>query len=475
MWWPYAIAAVAFVVSVVAALHVVTRKRDVRAAIGWVGLIFLVPGVGALLYAMFGLNRIQRRASQLHRARRRLLLSTPQAISIARTGTASGVHPELESVARLGEQLSGRPLLTGNRIEPLYNGDQAYPAMIAAIDGARRTIALSSYIFADDAAGRPFVNALAAATKRGVEVRVLVDGFGVRYTWPPVHKALRVAGVPVQLFLPRVHQAGLAFFNLRNHRKILTVDGAVGFTGGMNIQARNVHASNPPRPVRDVHFRIEGPLVGQMQEAFAEDWQFATKEVLDGPGWFPTLHDVGTTTARVIADGPDGNLEILRMVILGALTSARHSVRIVTPYFLPDPAMVAALAVTALRGVKVEIVLPARVNIPVVQWAAMAQLWQVLRPGCHVYLSPLPFDHAKLMVIDRRWSLFGSTNWDPRSLRLNFELDVESYCSVCAARIDDQISERIMESRRLTLAEADGRSFPIKVRDGVARLFSPYL
>jgi cardiolipin synthase len=475
LWWPYAVAAVAFGVSVVATLHVVTRKRDVRAAIGWVGLIWLVPGVGALLYAMFGLNRIQRRANQLHRTRRRLLLSTPQAISIARTGTASGVHPELESMARLGEQLSGRPLLTGNRIEPLFNGDHAYPAMLAAIDGAKRTVALSSYIFGNDAAGRPFVDALAAATKRGVDVRVLVDGFGARYTWPPVHKALRAAGVPVQLFLPRIHQAGLAFFNLRNHRKVLTVDGTVGFTGGMNIQARNIHATQPPRAVRDVHFRIEGPLVGQMQEAFAEDWLFATKEVLDGPGWFPTLHDVGSTTARVISDGPDGDLEILRMVILGALTSARHSVRIVTPYFLPDPAMVAALSVAALRGVRVEIVLPSKVNIPVVQWAAMAQLWQVLRPGCHVYLSPLPFDHSKLMVIDRRWSLFGSTNWDPRSLRLNFELDVESYCSECAARIDDHITSRIAESRRLTLAEADARSFPIKVRDGVARLLSPYL
>ncbi len=474
-WWPYAFGAFVVALSVAATAHVVTRKRDVRAAIGWVGLIWLVPGVGTLLYAVFGLNRIQRRANQLHRARRRLLLSTPQALSIAREGTVSAVHADLQPMARLGEQLSGRPLLTGNRIDPLHNGDEAYPAMLAAIAAARKSIALSSYIFGDDAAGRPFVAALAAAVQRGVEVRVLVDGFGARYTYPPVHKALRRAGVPVALFLPRVHQAGLAFFNLRNHRKILTVDGRVAFTGGMNIQARNIHADHPPRRVRDIHFRIEGPLVGQVQESFAEDWQFTTREVLDGPQWFPTLPEVGSTTARVISDGPDGDLEILRTVILGALAQARQSVRIVTPYFLPDQGMVAALGVAALRGVRVEIVLPSRVNIPVVQWAASAQLWQVLRPGCRVYLSPAPFDHSKLMVIDRRWALFGSTNWDPRSLRLNFELDVETYCTSCAATLDDHIMARIAESRRYTLEDADARAFPVKVRDGLARLLSPYL
>ena len=474
-WWPYAVGALIGALSVVASLHVVLRKRDVRAAIGWVGLIWLVPGIGALLYAIFGLNRIQRRATLLNRERRRLLLSTPAAMSIARTGTASSVAPELTALARLGEQLSGRPLLTGNRIRVLHNGDEAYPAMLAAIASATKTVALSSYIFGDDAAGRPIVAALSDAARRGVEVRVLVDGFGARYTWPPVHLALRRAGVHTQLFLPRVHQAGLAFFNLRNHRKILTVDGRVAFTGGMNIQARNVHAANPPRMVRDMHFQIEGPLVGQVQEAFAEDWAFTTREVLDGPGWFPSLVPAGATTARVITDGPDGDLEILHTVLQGALSIARESVRIVTPYFLPDPSLISALGVAALRGVRVDIVLPEHANVPVARWAANAQLWQVLRPGCRVFLSPLPFDHAKLMVVDGRWALIGSTNWDPRSLRLNFELDVEIYCTECATAFDVIVDERIARSRQVTLAEMDARPLPIKVRDGIARLLSPYL
>jgi len=474
-WWPYAAGALVAAVSLLASAHVIVRKRDVRAAIGWVGLIWLVPGLGAFLYALLGLNRIRRRASQLHRDRRRLALSTPGALRIARPGTSTSVAVELLPQARLGEIVSGRPLLTRNRVELLENGDQAYPAMLAAICEAKHSVALASFIFGDDAAGRPFVEALAAARARGVEVRVLIDGVGVRYTWPPVHRALRRAAVRAELFLPRFSQAGLAFFNLRNHRKMLTVDGRIAFAGGMNIQARNIHADQPPRMVRDTHFRIDGPLVGQVQEAFAEDWAFATGEVLDGPLWFPELADAGDTTARVITDGPDGDLDVLRTLLLGAISGARETVRVVTPYFLPDQGMIAALSVAALRGVRVEIVLPSRVNIPVVQWAAAAQLWQVLRPGCRVFLTPLPFDHSKIMVVDGRWALFGSTNWDPRSLRLNFELDIESYCSELAARFDAQVDARIASARELTLAEMDSRPLPIKLRDGMARLLSPYL
>lgn len=474
-WWPYALGAAIVAMNLAASLHVIIRKRDVRSATGWAGLIWLVPIGGAILYAALGLNRIRRRATELQRERRRLPLSTPSATAIARIGTESTVTPAMKPLARLAEQLSGRPLLTGNSVRVLNNGDETYPEMLDAIDGARRSIALATYIFGADKAGRAFIDALARAAKRGVQVRVLVDGFGVRYTWPPVHRILKRAGVRTELFLPRIREAGFAFFNLRNHRKVLTVDGKIAFTGGTNIQARNIHSDNPPRMVRDTHFRLEGPIVGQLQEAFAEDWAFTTREILEGHEWYPSLIPTGNTTARVFTDGPDGDLEILRTVLMGALASARESVRIVTPYFLPDQAMIAALSVTALRGVKVDIVLPSRVNIPVVQWAATAQLWQVLRPGCKVHLTPLPFEHTKLMVVDREWVLFGSSNWDPRSLRLNFELDVECHDPLLASRLDDDIVARINAAQKLTLADVDGRPFPVKVRDGLARLMSPYL
>lgn len=474
-WWPYAVGIVVLAFNLAATGHVLLQKRDVRAASAWVGLIWFVPVVGAVLFAALGLNRIRRRASELQRERRRIPLSTPSDTMIARVGTEVTVSPSLKALARLGEAVSGRPLLTGNSVRALHNGDEAYPEMIAAIDAARQTVALASYIFGDDKAGKPFVAALAAAVKRGVQVRVLIDGFGTRYTWPPVERALRAAGVHTALFLPGIRDAGLGFFNLRSHRKVLTVDGRVAFTGGLNIQARNIHADDPPRMVRDLHFRLEGPIVGQLQEVFAEDWAFTTREILDGPGWFPTLLAVGESTARAYTDGPDGDLEILRTVLLAAIAGARESVRIVTPYFLPDQGLISALHVAALRGVQVDIVLPSKVNIPLVQWAATAQLWQVLRPGCRVYETPMPFDHTKLLVVDREWVLFGSSNWDPRSLRLNFELDVECHDPRLAAEMDDLVISKMASGRRVTLEEVDGRPLSLKLGHALARLLSPYL
>lgn len=474
-WWPYAVGAIIALAAILASAHVILRKRDVRAAIGWVGLIWLVPGIGALLYATFGMNRIRRRATVLHRDRRRLALATPSATSIARVETERTVSESMAPLARLAEQMSGRPLLTGNVVTPLHNGDEAYPAMIAAIDSAEHSVALCAYIFGDDKAGRPIIDALARATKRGVQVRVLVDGVGARYTWPPVHKVMRKAGIRAELFLPKIREAGLAFFNLRNHRKVLTVDGRVAFTGGLNIQARNIHADEPPYMVRDLHFQLEGPIVGQVQDVFAEDWMFATREMLDGPDWYPTLAHKGESTARCFTDGPDGDIEIMRTVLMGALASARESVRIITPYFLPETPMIAALKVAALRGVRVDIILPEHVNIPLVQWAATAQLWQVLRPGCRVYVTPKPFDHTKLMVVDRKWTLFGSSNWDPRSLRLNFELDVECHDPLLAEQMDALAQQKIDSGREVTLEEVDGRSLMLKLGHGVVRLMAPYL
>lgn len=473
--WALALGVLIGVADVVASVHVLTRKRDVRAAIGWIGLIWLVPGVGSFLYALLGLNRIRRRASALHRLRPRAASPLADASHGERRDPCDDVAPSFVPLARLAARVSGRPLLAGNRVTALRDGDEAYPAMLAAIEGARRSIALSTYIFGLDRVGRAFVDALARAVRRGVAVRVLVDGVGVRYTWPPVHRALREAGIENALFLPRVRDAGLAFFNLRNHRKLLSIDGRTAFTGGLNIQARNVIAARPARPIRDLHFALEGPIVAQVQDVFAADWAFTTGEALDGEAWFPAPSAAGDTTMRLLASGPDGEIEIVRTLMLGALAAAQESVRIVTPYFLPDAATISALAVAALRGVQVDVVIPERGNIPLVQWASAAQLWQVLEPGCRVHLSPPPFDHTKLMVVDRAWSLFGSSNWDPRSLRLNFELDLACHDRALATRLDALVEERIGHARSVSLSELDARPLPIRVRDGAARLLSPYL
>jgi cardiolipin synthase len=471
--WQGWLALVVFMVDVAASVHVVLHKRDSRSAIGWVGLIWLTPGIGAVLYALLGMNRIRRTALVMQRDRQRFVSATHAS---TQPEWLTGVSDRrFQGLARLAQRVSGRPLVGGNAAQPLASGDEAYPAMLAAIDGARASVSLYSYIFNDDAEGRRFVDALARAVQRGVQVRVLIDDVGVRYSFPPVHWRLARAGVRVALFLPILSGRGVAFLNLRTHRKVMIVDGRVAFAGGMNIAAANVHAHAGMKAIRDTHFRIEGPVVRQLQDAFAEDWAFTTREILEGPRWFPDVENRGPVSARVITNGPDSDFEVLRNVLLGALSSARESVRIVTPYFVPDAQTIAALGVCALRGVNVDIVLPSRGNIRLAEWASRAIVWQVMQPGCRVHLSPPPFDHTKLFVVDRTWALFGTTNWDTRSLRLNFELDVECYDRDLAGRLDDIAASRIAVSREYTLRDADGRPFLSRVRDGVARLFSPYL
>lgn len=473
-WQPW-VALFVVLVDIAVSLHVVLHKRDTRAAISWVGLIWLAPIAGVLLYGLFGLNRIRRQATDIQRARR--LVVSHAAAPGAPDWLLATSRPRLAGLARLSERLSNRELLGGNSIAPLQNGDQAYPEMLAAIDSATTSVALCSYIFSHDAAGTQFVAALSRAVQRGVQVRVLIDDVGARYTWPPVRRALKRAGVRVAHFLPMLSRRGIAFFNLRTHRKALIVDATLAFAGGMNIQAPNVWQGPgaAARRIRDVHFRIRGPVVQQLVDAFAEDWAYVTGEVLDGPAWVTPLENRGTIAARVLASGPDRDFEIVRNVLLGAVSSARESVSIVTPYFLPDAPMIAALSVAALRGVRVDIVLPEFGNIRVADWASRAQLWQLLKPGCRVHLTPAPFDHAKLLVIDRGWTLLGTTNWDPRSLRLNFELDVECYDERFANTVQALVDERIASSKPFTLADADGRPFVTRVRDGIARLGSPYL
>lgn len=463
--------------ALIASGHAVLHKRDVSAAAGWVAVIWLTPVAGPILYLLLGINRIRRRAGELRRQTLHLRATTMEMQS-RHVGLVSALPEEsshLDALARLVDRVTRTPLAVGNAVEPLVNGDEAYPSMLRAIDNAERTIALGTYIFDNDVSGRSFADALGRAVERGVEVRVLIDSVGARYSWPPIMKLLMRQQVPVARFLHSVWPWRMPYVNLRNHRKFLIVDGRIGYTGGMNIRAGHVMAAKTRSPIQDVHFRIAGPVVTHLMHVFAEDWLFTTRELLTGEAWFPTIGPEGPVVARGIPDGPDHDFDKLRWAILGALARARHRVRIVTPYFLPDTTLVTSLNLAALRGVAVDVVLPDKNNLPYVKWACQAQLWQILSRDCRVFYSPPPFDHTKLLVVDGAWALIGSANWDPRSLRLNFEFNVELYDAVLGGRLDAIVDEKIAAAREITLADVDGRPFPVKLRDGVARLFSPYL
>lgn len=475
--WPWLLGAINVCLAVAATVHVVLRKRDTRASIGWVGLVWLTPMLGTVLYFCFGINRIQRRALSL-KVRQAWLHQADVVLTADEAGSREQIvarEPQLVGLATLVQSLTDRPLLPGNRVEPLINGDEAYPAMLEAIDSAEQSVSLLSYIFDCDRAGNAFCDALQRAQQRGVEVRVLIDDVGSQYSRPRSIKQLQALGVNAAAFLPTRVPRLFAYANLRNHRKIMVVDGKLGFTGGTNIREGHWLGLQPRTPVQCVHFRVEGPVVQQLQEVFALDWAFATDESLHGRRWFPDLEKAGNVWARGIPDGPDEDLNKLTHAMLGALATARRSVRIVTPYFLPDLPLVHMLAVTAMRGVDVRIVIPAKNNIPVVKWAGASLYAAMLEKGCRIFESAPPFDHTKLLVIDGIWSLIGSSNWDARSLRLNFEFNLECYDAELVGHLDELIDEKLAVAKELSLEQLEARKPWIKLRDGLAALTTPYL
>ncbi|WP_414652393.1 phospholipase D-like domain-containing protein [Geomonas sp.] len=450
--------------------HALINKRDPRSALGWIVTCLAVPLLGPFFYWVMGVNRIYSRARRWHRKgrpapnhppRQRIEISPPLPVELS----------YLNELRSLSDRVVSRDLRPANALFPLENGEEAYPSMLAAIEAATSSVHLSTYIFDGDDTGRRFVQALSLAADRGVEVRVIVDSLGEKYSRPTARELLKGTAVQFRRFLP-LRPGG--YLNLRNHRKILVVDGKVGFTGGMNIGGRHMITGRPP-VVKDLHFRVTGPVVADLQRTFLDDWWFITGAQLPGQRYFPPLPPAGNALVRAVSDGPDKSFRKLNWIILGAVSCARKRVTIVTPYFIPDRPIISALITAALRGVEIVLVLPDVNNLPFVHWASRSYLWELLQYRVRVFAQPAPFVHTKFMVVDWSWSLIGSANLDPRSLRLNFEFGLEVYDLAFARVLEDRCAIALASSREITLAEVDGRSLPVKLRDGAAKLFSPYL
>lgn len=475
--WPHIAVVLTLFISIVTSGYVILYKRDSRSAVIWVAFIWLAPLLGSIAYLAFGVNRVRLRARAL-RGRSAWYHPVPPTIECAPEHGGEALSGELSHLRPLAEfigKVVEKSLVPGNRLRILINGDEAYPDMLEAIRSAKSSISFCTYIFDRDAWGLKFADALGRAVARGVTVRVLIDDAGARYSWPSIVRQLRDLDVRTVRFLPTFAPWRLMTMNLRNHRKILIVDGQMGFTGGMNIRQGHVLGEPSPRHVQDLQFRVEGPVVGQLQEVFADDWYFCTRERLEGPIWFPPLQRVGTVFARALEAGPDKNFEKLRWAIQGAIACAEKSIQIVTPYFIPDQSLISALNVAAMRGVTIDIILPSHNNLPYVDWASRSMWWQVLERGCRIWLTPPPFDHSKLLLVDGHWAMIGSANWDPRSLRLNFELNLECYGREFAEKVGEIISAKLKGAKNVSLQDMDSRSIPIRLRDGLARLLSPYL
>ena len=453
--------------AVTVSIDVLLKKSDVRSALGWIGAVWLAPIFGSLLYYLFGINRVTRRALKLGRL--------DDALARLPGPTAPEAAPNIALLSEVSRQISQSPLTGGNALTILEGGDQAYPEMLAAITGAKQCIAMSSYIFRNDAAGQEFADALVAAARRGVSVRVLLDSVGIGYLYPRIFYRLKRDGVVAARFLHTWLPWRMPFLNMRNHRKLLVVDGSIAFLGGINIGVENCAHLMRKRQVRDVHFRVEGPAACVVMDAFARDWTFSTDENLDDDRWWPKLESRGKVFARGLRSGPDADIYKLELLLGAAITLAQKRIRIVTPYFLPDSRLQFAIAQAGLRGVAVEILLPERSDQRVMDWAMRGHLRFFRHIRASIISTPPPFDHTKLCTVDGQWSLIGSSNWDARSFRLNFEFDLEILDQELTARLDAMIDERIAKGKKLTPDMLAAEPVWKRLRNAAARLLMPYL
>ncbi len=461
--------------SLITSLHVILFKENEHTSLAWIGLVIFSPVIGSLFYWLFGINRIKRLAQKEHpKMLREDFRSQEKTINFHQ------LPENWHSAIIASYTIHPVNYVADNSIEPLINGDTAYPAMIESIDNAKHSIILSSYIFDYDSLGQRFVSALAQAHQRGVVVHVLLDGVGIGYSGYKSNRALKKRGIKTARFLPAISLTSTRFINLRNHRKILCVDNTEAYIGGMNVSKSNL-VTSAEHPIDDVHFKVMGPVIDQISQVFIEDWFFATNELIQFPFYDPNTPKKSVNTsnnsviARVIQNGPDEYHNRIRWTLVNALVCAQKSVKIMTPYFIPDQTLMTSLHTVSLRGVSVEIIIPEHSNIPFIDWVMEANFSKIIEHGIQIYKNTRPFDHSKIVIIDDLWSFIGSTNWDARSLEFNFEINLECFDYSLNAELAELFILKKQNVTPVIKSELDNLPTYKKIRNNLFRLFSPYL
>jgi len=371
--------------------------------------------------------------------------------------------------------LLGPPLVGGNKIQTLLNGDQIFPSMLSAIRGANTTITFETYIYWSGSIGRDFAEALAERARAGVQVHVLLDWFGSLKMDENLLKDMEQSGIQVKRF-HRPHWSKLQHLNNRTHRRLLIVDGRIGFTGGVGIadewrgQARN------PDEWRDSHFRVDGPVVAQMQSVFLDNWMRATGQVLHGEAYFPALQPAGKLTAQMFSSSPSGGSESMHLMYMLSITAARESIDLASSYFVPDEMTIATLIDAAERGVKVRIITPnTLIDTEIVRKASRGSWGPMLAAGIEIAEYQPTMFHVKSLVIDGRFSSVGSTNFDNRSFRLNDEANLNVLNPDFGREQQRIFNDDWAKARKVTLAEWQARPWTDRFLEWLAGLLESQL
>jgi cardiolipin synthase len=456
---------------------ILSIKKDSTSAMAWCLFVFFLPILGPFFFFIFGYQHVYRPLMRKRRHRRHYESSR----STGRSGDHAIVQPTPDAgdnvgvIGRLAQRCGAFPVGFGNAVDIFSEGEDTLNAMLEAIRSAQHHIHLETFILQPDDAGRAMMDVLVERARAGIQVRLLYDAMGTHRLSRAFLKPLTDAGGKASVFLPVNVLRRRIQINMRNHRKILVIDGSIGFVGGMNIG--NEYLSLSPRfgYWRDTHLRIAGPAVAGLQHIFMEDWDFATSGHLQERGFFPELKAMGPHAAQIIDSGPDRDFKAIREIYFAAILQARKRVWIASPYFVPDPGLFDALCLAGYRGIDVRFLGLFQPDKWIPFFAARYYWHNVLNSGVKIYQYTKGMMHSKVVIVDGEWASVGSANFDMRSLHLNFEANALLYSTAIAAQLEQAYLRDLDVSIRLDKQVFRARPFPGQLIDNACRLMSPVL
>ncbi len=472
-------------------LHCLREQREPSATVFWLAITFAFPAFGAILYLTLGIDRMPDRSLRRVAADEKLMNARTALVEDAAAlrgwfhgrsnGTQPGPDSHLEQHLNLAldRLLPDHPLLGGNTITPLIDGDEAFPAMLQAIKAATHHIHVQSFIIGRDATGRQFMEALATKAREGVRVRILYDRLGSGYShWLGFFRPYRnIPNMSLSAWTLYDPLRGSFTINLRNHRKVLIVDGQSGFIGGVNLHDGNCHATSA-NPIRDYHFSVTGPIVHDLQYTFMRDWYCMTDEApeaLLAHDYFPHLPMDGPCLGRLINSGPSSEMEVHTDVLFSAVINAQKQILIATPYFVPSNELLRALRSVSLRGVDVRIVVPKNNNHATAASASRGLYASLLASGVRVFERRGSFMHAKAFLVDDRFAIIGTPNWDLRSLRLSYESALAIQNDAFANDLKHIVLDEMSQSDEIELNSWQQRPARQKMVENLWLLMRPVL
>jgi cardiolipin synthase A/B len=460
------------ILTVATLLWVLHTKRESMSAIAWSLTVLLLPFFGAFLFFIFGYQSIAR---PLNRRRRRRS-AYKRLAGMAGEKARVDVPTRWDTLAKLGHHGDGFPVAGGNAVTLYHEGRPAFEAMLEAIRAAKQHVHIQFFIFRSDASGQRFIDALCECARRGVQVRFLYDSVGSYNLSRGLLRQLTGAKGGVAAFLPVLNPLYRLRVNLRNHRKILVVDGRIGFTGGLNIGDEYLGLHPRFGKWRDTHLRIEGPAVEGLQRIFLEDWHFGSDEAVHGGDYFPKFEQPpGKSLVQVVHSGPDAEYKAIRETYFAGILNARTRVWIASPYFVPDAGLRDALCLAARAGIDVRFLGLFRPDKWIPFLAARFYWTDMLDAGVKVYQYAAGMMHSKFVLVDGEWASVGSANFDNRSLLLNFEANCQFFDATVVEELERAYLRDLEVSVRLEPAVFAARPFIGRLAENAARLFSPIL